>query len=128
VLVLNNYAYFLSVQNTDLERALEMSKRATTLEQNNSTYIDTYAWILYMMGRLDEARTQMRQALSLDRSGSAELPLHYGDILYAMGEKFMAETYWRRALEAGADPKRIEQRMAISKSGTKGRVEELGAE
>ena len=128
VLVLNNYAYFLSVQNTDLERALEMSKRATTLEQNNSTYIDTYAWILYMMGRLDEARTQMRQALSLDRSGSAELPLHYGDILYAMGEKFMAETYWRRALEAGADPKRIEQRMAISKSGQKGRVEELGAE
>ena len=128
VLVLNNYAYFLSVQNTNLERALEMSKRATTLEQNNSTYIDTYAWILYMMGRLDEARTQMRQALSLDRSGSAELPLHYGDILYAMGEKFMAETYWRRALEAGADPKRIEQRMAISKSGTKGRVEELGAE
>ena len=128
VLVLNNYAYFLSVQNEDLERALEMSKRATTLEQNNSTYIDTYAWILYMMGRLDEARTQMRQALSLDRSGSAELPLHYGDILYAMGEKFMAETYWRRALEAGADPKRIEQRMAISKSGTKGRVEELGAE
>ena len=69
-----------------------------------------------------------RKALSLDRSGSAELPLHYGDILYAMGEKFMAETYWRRALEAGADPKRIEQRMAISKSGTKGRVEELGAE
>jgi hypothetical protein len=40
----------------------------------------------------------------------------------------MAETYWRRALEAGADPKRIEQRMTISKSGTKGRVEELGAE
>ena len=47
---------------------------------------------------------------------------------YAMGEKFMAETYWRRALEAGADAKRIEQRMAISKSGQKGRVEELGAE
>lgn len=125
VMVLNNYAYFLSEQGSELERAERMSARAIAIEQNNSTYLDTYAWILYRLGRLDEARTYMRQALSLDRTGSAELPLHYGDILFALGENFMAETYWRKALEAGATSSRIEKRIELTKSGKKGRVEEL---
>lgn len=125
VMVLNNYAYFLSELGGDLKRAHDMSKRALELEQNNSTYIDTFAWILYKMGRLEEARTYMRQALSLDRTGSAELPLHYGDILFALDEQFMAQTYWRKALEAGADAERIERRISISKSGQKGRIEDL---
>jgi len=109
--VLNNYAYYLSEEGRELERALEMSSRAIELEQNNATFIDTYAWILYKLGRYDEARKSMRQALSLDTSGSAALPLHYGDILYELGEKFMAETYWRKALEAGADAAEIDARI-----------------
>lgn len=125
VMVLNNYAYFLSEEGRELERAERMSARAIELEQNNSTYLDTYAWILYRQGRLEEARNYMRQALSLDRTGSAELPMHYGDILFAMGENFMAETYWRKALEAGALASRVEKRIALMKSGAKGRVEDL---
>lgn len=125
VMVLNNYAYFLSLRGEDLERAMEMSSRAIELEKNNSTYIDTYAWILYKLGRLEEARTAMRQAISLDTTESAELPLHYGDILFALGENFMAETYWRKALELGGDVEKIEKRFAISKSGQKGRIEDL---
>ena len=109
--VLNNYAYYLSEEDRELERALAMSSRAIELEQNNATFIDTYAWILYKLGRYDEARKSMRQALSLDTTGSAALPLHYGDILYELGEKFMAETYWRKALEAGADAAEIEARI-----------------
>ena len=110
--VLNNYAYYLSLEKRDLERALEMSSRAMALEQGNATFIDTYAWILYELGRYDEARTSMRQALSLDRTESAALPLHYGDILYALGENFMAETYWRKALDLGADKEQVEERLA----------------
>ena len=110
--VLNNYAYYLSLEKRDLERALEMSSRAIALEEGNATFIDTYAWILYELGRYDEARTSMRQALSLDRTESAALPLHYGDILYALGEDFMAETYWRKALDMGADSAQIEERLA----------------
>ncbi len=49
--------------------------------------------------------------MSLDTTGSAALPLHYGDILYELGEKFMAETYWRKALEAGADAAEVEARI-----------------
>ena len=109
--VLNNYAYFLSEEERDLERALTMSSEAIHLERNNSTYLDTYAWILYLLGRPQEAQTYMRQALSLDRTKSPELPLHYGDILFKLGNNFMAETYWRKALEMGGDREKIEERL-----------------
>ena len=125
-MVLNNYAYFLSLRGEQMERARTMSERAIKLESNNATYIDTYAWILYYMGEFEQARTYMRQALSLDRTGSAELPLHYGDILFALGERFMAETYWRKALEQGADAKRIEKRITVPKETPKGtRIEDI---
>ena len=99
--VLNNYSYFLSEQGRDIERAVEMGRRATEIERNNPTYLDTYAWALHKAGRDAEAKRTMQQALSLDRSNSAELLIHYGDILASLGERFMAEIYWRRALESG---------------------------
>ena len=110
--VLNNYAYFLSLEGRDLDRALSMSGRATEIADNNPTFLDTHAWVLYTMGRYTEAKKVMRQAISLDNSGSASLQLHYGDILAALGEKFMAEIYWRKALEKGFDGASIERRIA----------------
>ena len=110
--VLNNYAYFLSLEERDLERALQMSELANSLSKNNPTLLDTQAWVLHKLGRNDEAKRKMRQAISLDTNNSAELQLHYGDILAALGEKFMAEVYWRKALENGYDKPSIEQRIA----------------
>lgn len=114
--VLNNYAYYLSEEGRDLEQALEMSKRAIDLKKGNSTFIDTYAWILYKLERYEDARTYMRQALSLDRSNSPTLALHYGDILFALGDKFMAEIYWKRALQNGEDKELVESRLQMLKS------------
>ena len=118
-MVLNNYAYFLSEDGKSLERALTMISRALALSQNNSTYLDTMAWVLYKLGRYDEAKKYMQQALSLDRQRSAELALHYGDILHALGEDFMAKTYWRKALERGADKEDIERRFLPEKGKQK---------
>ena len=114
--VLNNYAYYLSEEDRELERALEMSARAIELQKSNSTFLDTYAWILFKLGRYEEARTYMRQALSLDRTNSGTLALHYGDILFALGDRFMAETYWQRALKMGEDVGLIQLRLALLKS------------
>lgn len=110
--VLNNYAYFLSLEGRSLDRALEMSTRACRLEENNPTFIDTRAWVLYRLKRYDEAKRLMMQALSLDSTNSPELRLHYGDILAALGDNYMAEIYWRRALEFGyTDVQAIEERI-----------------
>ena len=115
-MVLNNYAYYLSIEGRNLERALTMITRALALSNNNSTYLDTMAWVLYKLGRYDEAKKYMQQALSRDRAQSAELALHYGDILHALGEEFMAKTYWRKALERGADKEEIERRFLPANS------------
>ena len=127
-MTLNNYAYFISEETDDaelLEKAMKMSAKAIYLEKGNSTYLDTFAWILYKLGRYEQARKHMRQALSLDRTESAELPLHYGDILFALNERFMAETYWKKALDMGADKEAIELRLAIPKQAKDKRVEEF---
>lgn len=46
-MVLNNYAYFLSLEGRELEKALTMSSRAIALTDNNPTYLDTHAWVLF---------------------------------------------------------------------------------
>ena len=115
-MVLNNYAYFLSLEERDLEKALTMSSRAIALTDNNPTYLDTHAWVLFKLGRVDEARKIMQQAVALDAQESAALLVHYGDILKALGENFMAEIYWRKALEKGYDAGRIERRITESKA------------
>lgn len=113
--ILNNYAYYLGEEGKELEKALRMSERSNQLSLNNSTFLDTQAWILYKMERYDEARKIMQQAISFDRSNSAVLLFHYAEILYAQGDSFMAEVYWKRALERGYDPGTIVKRLQMIK-------------
>ena len=111
-MVLNNWAYFLSLEGRDLDRALRMAERVEELTDNNPTYMDTRAWILFRLGRLKEARRVMQQAIALDGQSSLELLVHYGDILHALGEQFMAETYWKKALDKGYDEAAVKERLA----------------
>lgn len=114
--VLNNYAYYLSLSGHGLDKALAMSHLAMTLDSSNVTYIDTCAWVLHKLGRNDEAKKLMIKALSLDGQQDTDLLLHYGDILWALGEKFMAETYWKKAVDRGYDAELMEQHIKELKS------------
>lgn len=119
ILVLNNYAYYMSLEGRELERALEMSYIAMSAEPNNASYVDTYAWILHLLGRNDEAKRYMRQALTLSSQRDASLLCHYADILWVLGERFMAETYWQKAVERGYDKQEMESHIAEIKANTK---------
>lgn len=118
VAVLNNYAYFLSLTGRGLDKALPMAERAVELEKSNATYIDTYAWILHLLGRNDEAKRAMLRALSLDGQRDPDIIAHYGDILWSLGEKFMAETYWQKAIDRGYDKELMEQHILEIKEQT----------
>lgn len=89
------------------------------LEPNNASYIDTYAWVLHRMGDNAKAKTVMSQALSQSAQRDASLLAHYGDILWALGEKFMAETYWQKAVDRGFDKDAMQQHVDEIKSKTK---------
>ncbi len=105
--VLNNYAYYLSLEKKNLDRAAKMSKRSNELEVDNPTYLDTYAWVLYVQKRYDEAREVMDKALtimgdSLDASDSTVIE-HAGDIYSRCGDSSKAVEYWIKAKELGGN-------------------------
>lgn len=108
---LNNWAYFSAIYGGNLEEALRMSTRACEITPNNPNYLDTKGWILHLLGNNKEAKRVLRQAISLDTTGEGTFLLHFGDILAAEGDRFMAELYYKRALEAGEDAQAIQERL-----------------
>lgn len=63
---LNNYAYYLGEQNTELEKALGLSRRTIDAEPKNANSLDTYAWLLHLLGRDAEGLPYMRRAVEID--------------------------------------------------------------
>jgi tetratricopeptide (TPR) repeat protein len=110
--VLNNYAYYLSERDDQLEKAEKMSKKSNLLVDNNSAFIDTYAWIMYKMKNYKEALEWMEQAMQLpDAVERPELLTHYGDILFKAGQTDKAVLQWERALEKGGDRAALESKI-----------------
>ena len=77
---LNNYAYYLSERGERLSKAEEMSYKTIKAEPKNSTYLDTYAWILYMEKRYAEAKIYIEQAVqNLDEKQDNSVILEHAD-------------------------------------------------
>ena len=96
---LNNYAYYLSVERKNLDKAEEMSYRTVKAEPTNSTYLDTYAWILFEKGKYAEARIYIDQAMQNGGAESSVVVEHCGDIYYLCGETKKALEFWKKAEE-----------------------------
>lgn len=94
---LNNYAYYLSLEEKSLNRAYEMSKKTIDSEPNNSTYLDTFAWILYKMGRYVEAKGIFKQAMLYGGKENADILDHYAETLFKLKEYDLAFIYWDQA-------------------------------
>ena len=113
--VLNNYAYFLSVEGRDLERALEMSYRTLESDPLNSTYLDTYAWILFKMKRYREALGYMEKALRYLDADNPEIYEHYGDVLFMCGEKEKAIENWHKAVQYNSTSPTLDRKIREQK-------------
>ena len=109
--VLNNYAYYLSVEGRDLKRALEMSSKTLEAEPLNATYLDTYAWILFKMKRYDEALGYLEKALRYLDTDNPEIYEHYGDVLFMCGEKDKALENWHKAVQFNSTSATLDQKI-----------------
>ena len=109
--VLNNYAYYLSLLKRDLTKAERMSAQSIKMEPNSATYLDTYAWIFFIQKNYPLAKIYIEQAISKDRSNSAELFDHYGDILYMSGDKVKALEQWKKAKELGKNTATLDRKI-----------------
>lgn len=119
IVVLNNYAYYLSELRRDLKRAEQMSFKTVQAEPTNATYLDTYAWILFLQKRYDEARAYIDRALQNDtdtvNGPSAVVIGHAGDIYCMCGDTDRAVELWQRALKAGGDKALLTRKIKTKK-------------
>ena len=119
IMCLNNYAYFLSELGEQLNKAEQMSYKTVKAEPKSPTYLDTYAWILFMQKRYAEAKIYIEQALQNDSDSSAVITEHAGDIYIQNKDVDRAVELWQQAL--AKDPKnkilirKIKQRKYLRK-------------
>lgn len=100
VLVLNNYAYYLSVNNLNLDKAERMSLQTLRADSKNPVFLDTYAWICFKKGEYNVAKLYIQQAYYNGGKTDPELLEHYADILYKTGTPVEeCKKYWQEALE-----------------------------
>ncbi len=100
--VLNNYSYYLALRQEKLDQAEKMAALLVKRNPTNNTYLDTYAWVLYMAGKYKEARKTMELVMRSPET-NATYHEHYGDILFKLGEEDKAVEQWRKAKSLGGD-------------------------
>ncbi len=109
--VMNNYAYYLSLSDRDLDKAERMAAMAVKYNPDNATYLDTYAWVFFKKHDYNMALTYIKAAIDNDDSGMSDIFEHYGDILFMMGEPEQAVEQWKKALEAAPDNELLQRKV-----------------
>jgi len=109
--VLNNYAYYLSLRNENLEKAEIMAAKAVKLDPTNPADMDTYGWVLYKLGRYDEAAVWVEKAIAATPSPDPDLLEHLGDIYFKQGYTDKAVIQWQNALKAGKGSEFLEKKV-----------------
>nr|WP_245156457.1 tetratricopeptide repeat protein [Lysobacter solisilvae] len=110
---LNALGYTLADRTTRYQEALELIDRARAAEPDNAAIIDSYGWVLYRLGRTEEALVELRRALSLQKD--PEIAAHVGEVLWELGRKDEARKYFRQAREL--DPENRSLKRVLDKLG-----------
>lgn len=112
--VLNNYSYFLSLRKEKLDLAKKMSSKLISISPDNSTYLDTHAWVLFVREEYKEAKIYIEKALKgTDVSGT--IIEHYGDILFKLGDVDLAVKQWQKAKGMDETTELIDKKIANRK-------------
>jgi tetratricopeptide (TPR) repeat protein len=109
-LVLNNYAYYLSLRNMNLDKAEQMAKKAVELDPGNGSNEDTYGWVLFKLGRYDEAQKWIEKAIQTGEESAVVLE-HYGDVMWKTGNKKDAVKFWEKAGKAGEGSEFLQKKL-----------------
>jgi tetratricopeptide (TPR) repeat protein len=114
-IALNNYSYYLSLAEQNLEKAERMSGKVVEKFPDNATYLDTYAWVLFKKKDYSLAKFYMETALSHSEDESSTLIEHYGDILFMLGNTEEALKNWNKAVGMGSESKSLKKKIEEKK-------------
>lgn len=99
---LNYLGYTFAEKGENLNEALDLTRRAVSLDPDNGSYVDSLGWTYYQLGRYDQARGYLERASRLEPE-DATLQEHLGDVYVALGQKERAREAYRRAVELDDD-------------------------
>ena len=111
--VMNNYAYYLSVRNTKLDKAELLSKKSNIIQQRNASFQDTYGWILFQQKNYFEAKTWLEKAYYNGAEKNPTILEHLGDVYFFLKDITKAVDFWKLAKQYGATGK-IDKKIADS--------------
>jgi len=111
VYVLNNYSYYLSLDKKQLEKAAEMAALANKIAPNQSSFEDTYGWVLFQQGKYEEAKEWIEKAYANGGSSSGVIVEHLGDVAAQLGNKEEAIEYWEKAKKIGDTSDQIDRKI-----------------
>lgn len=115
IAAMNNYAYYLSEANKDLPKAEQLSYKTIKAEPNNSTFLDTYAWILFQQKRYEEAKIYIDQAIRSDSTLTGVVKEHAGDIYAMTGDIDKALEFWQQSLKCGNQSAVLKKKIQLKK-------------
>lgn len=104
---LNALGYILADRTTRYGEALSLIDRARVAEPDNAAIIDSYGWVLYRLGRHQQALEQLQRAWSLQRD--AEIGAHLAEVLLVLGQREQAQIIYRQAVELDPDSRAVQQ-------------------
>jgi tetratricopeptide (TPR) repeat protein len=97
----NALGFILADHNRDLTRAQRLINSALKAEPDNPAILDSLGWLQYRRGMLQAALPQLERAFRLDQDG--DIGAHWGEVLWALGDKAKAREIWNRALMVDPD-------------------------
>lgn len=112
---MNNYAYYLSTRDEELEYALELAERAISYQPENAAYLDTIGWVYYKLGEFEEAREFIQRSVDTGEAGP-EVYEHLGDVFHALGNSKQAIEWWNKALENDSNREYLKERIESAQS------------
>lgn len=113
VAALNALGYTLADRTTRYTEALQLIDRARVAEPGEAAIIDSYGWVLYRLGRTDEALAQLRRAFALQKD--PEIAAHLGEVLWVLGHKDEARKYFTESEKL--DPGNRALKRALAETG-----------
>jgi Tfp pilus assembly protein PilF len=110
-LILNNYGYSLADRGVQIERALEMAKKAVEAQPDNPSYLDTMGWVYYRLGEYDRALKYVKEAVEKGEA-NAVVYEHLGDIYFRMNDREKALEQWNAALKIDGKNSALREKIA----------------
>ena len=110
---LNALGYTLADRTTRYREALELLDRARNAAPDNPAILDSYGWVLYRLGRGEEALPYLRRAWMLMKD--PEVAAHLGEVLWVQGHRDEARKYLEDAMKL--DPGNRSLKRVLERTG-----------